>query len=96
VKTPETETFSWTVTCPPPPPPPEPDVAEPPAPPPPTARMSALETPDGTDQEQLVKFVKVKIVNPPLETLVGEHAENEVLKVNVAVVLPDVLLAVIV
>jgi hypothetical protein len=77
VKTPETETFSWTVTCPPPPPPPEPDVAEPPAPPPPTARMSALETPDGTDQEQLVKFVKVKIVNPPEVVLEGEHAAKE-------------------
>ena len=94
MKTPETETFSWEVTCPPPPPPPEPVVAEPPAPPPPTARMSALVTPDGTAQVHVLEFVKVKIVNPPLETLVGEHEENEAPKVKVAVALPEVLAAV--
>jgi hypothetical protein len=55
-----------------------------------------VEIPDGVVHVQLLEFVKVKVVNPPLETLVGEHAENEVLKVNVAVALPDVLLAVIV
>ena len=47
--------------------------APPPPPPPPTTKTSALVTPFGTAQLQVVVEVKVKMVNPPEEVLDGEQ-----------------------
>jgi hypothetical protein len=37
-----------------------------------------VETPDGVVHAQLLEFVKVKVVKPPLETLVGEQVGKDV------------------
>jgi hypothetical protein len=61
-----------------PPPPPPPPPSAPPPPPPPTTNTVAVEIPDGVVHAQLLEFVKVKVVKPPLETLVGEQVGKDV------------------
>jgi hypothetical protein len=90
---PLTETPVELINCPAPPPPP---IPAPPAPPPPITNTSALVTPAGTLQLQIVKFAKVKIVNPLTTCEVGVQAGLLIANEKVAVEVPLEFVAVIV
>jgi hypothetical protein len=79
-----------------PPAPPPPPARVPPAPPPPTTRMSAFVTPLGIDKLQIPTVVNLRIVYPPLDASVGEQVAYDEDRVKVAVLEPDVFVAVIV
>jgi hypothetical protein len=75
-------------------PPPPPLLPKPPPPPPAMTATSMAVTPVGVVHVQLPIDVNFRIVNPLELALEGEHAEKDELKVNDAVEVPPVFVAV--